>query len=229
MLSTLKQQFKNTPVTTSIFVLTVLVFFVEFLIGRGQTDDGSLLVAFGAKWGPYIKVYDQYWRLVTPIFLHAGVMHILTNMLTLWFIGPIAEETFGSRKFLGLYLFGGIVGNIMSYLFAPLTVSVGASSALFGMFGGLILYAVQFKHDPRIRAQGTMMGLFVVLNLMSGFFSTGIDMWGHIGGLIGGMMFAVMFGFYGRSGKYPMAWRLTMAVVTVLILALALIAKGGVS
>jgi rhomboid protease GluP len=128
-----------------------------------------------------------------------------------------------------LYLFGGIVGNIMSYLFAPLTVSVGASSALFGMFGGLILYAIQFKHDPRIRAQGTMMGLFVVLNLMSGFFSTGIDMWGHIGGLIGGMMFAVMFGFYGRSGKYPMAWRLTVAVVTVLILALALIAKGGVS
>lgn len=54
-------------------------------------------------------------------------------------------------------------------------------------------------------------------------------MWGHIGGLIGGMMFAVMFGFYGRSGKYPMAWRLTMGVVTVLILALALIAKGGVS
>jgi len=128
-----------------------------------------------------------------------------------------------------LFRSGGIGGNIMSYLFAPLTVSVGASSALFGMFGGLILYAVQFKHDPRIRAQGTMMGLFVVLNLMSGFFSTGIDMWGHIGGLIGGMMFAVMFGFYGRSGKYPMAWRLTMGVVTVLILALALIAKGGVS
>jgi len=142
-------------------------------------------------------------------------MHILTNMLTLWFLGPIAENAFGSRKFLGLYLFGGIVGNIMSYLFAPLTVSVGASSALFGMFGGLILYGIQFKQDPQIRSQGTMMILFVILNLVSGFSSTGIDMWGHIGGLIGGCAFlnlsprgqngSSVFGFlqlYGYLGKF---------------------------
>lgn len=227
MVETLKQQFKKAPVTTSILLLTIAAFIAEFLIGGGRTDNGSLLVALGAKWGPYIKTHDQYWRLLTPIFLHAGFMHILTNMLTLWFLGPITENAFGSRKFLGLYLFGGIVGNIMSYLFAPLTVSVGASSALFGMFGGLILYGIQFKQDPQIRSQGTMMILFVILNLVSGFSSTGIDMWGHIGGLIGGMIFTVMFGFYGRSGRYPLPVRLTMVVLTALIIILTLNASGG--
>ena len=89
-------------------------------MGHGQTTNGQLLVALGAKWGPAIAIDHQYWRLLTPIFLHAGWLHIITNMLTLWFIGPLAEAAFGHRKFLGLYLFGGVVGNIMSYLFRTL-------------------------------------------------------------------------------------------------------------
>lgn len=229
MIISFKQQFKQAPITVSILILTVLIFIVELIIGGGQTDDGRLLVVLGAKWGPYIKLHHDYWRLVTPLFLHAGFMHIFTNMLTLWFIGPLVESAFGSRKFLFLYLFGGIIGNILSYLFAPLTVSVGASSALFGLFGGMILYALQFKDDPRIRSQGTVMILFVALNLVTGFATTGIDMWGHIGGLIGGMIFTIIVGFYGRAGKYPPMMRLAMIVVTIIILILTAISKGGVT
>lgn len=227
MINSFKQQFRIAPVTMSILAVTILVFIAEGLFSGGQTANGEFLVSFGAKWGPYIHHYDQYWRLLTPVFLHAGFMHIATNMLTLCFIGPLVEEAFGRWKFLGLYFFGGIFGNIMSYLFAPLTISVGASTALFAMFGGLILYAVQFKEDPRIRSQGTIMILFVVLNLVTGFASTDIDMWGHIGGLIGGMMFTVIFGFYGRSGKFPWHVRLALVIVTIIVIILTVISGGG--
>lgn len=88
------------------------------------------------------------------------------------------------------------------------------------MFGGLILYAIRFKEDPQVKSMGTMLGLFVILNLVTGFSSTDIDIWGHIGGLIGGMMFAVMFGFYGRSGRYAIRVRLIMGAITILLIIL---------
>lgn len=229
MIISFKQQFKQAPMTVSLVTLTILMFIVEFLVGGGQTDDARMLVSLGAKWGPDIKLNNQYWRLLMPVFLHAGLMHIVTNMLTLWFIGPLVELAFGSRKFLLLYFFGGSIGNILSYLFAPLTISVGASSALFGLFGGMILYGLQFKDDPHIRSQGTVMIMFVGLNLVSGFTTTGIDMWGHIGGLIGGMIFTIIVGFYGRSGKYPLMMRLSMIAVTIIILILTIISRGGVT
>lgn len=227
MITALQQQFKKAPVTVSLVLLTSVVFVIELAVGHGQTSSGQLLVGLGAKWGPYIAGYHQYWRLVMPIFLHAGWLHIFTNMLTLWFIGPLAETAFGHRKFLELYLFGGVVGNIWSYLFAPLTVSVGASTALFGLFGGLLIFASQFRHDPQIRTQGTTMLLFVGLNLVSGFAANGVDMWGHIGGLCGGMLYAGMFGFYGQSGRLPIPMRLTLAGVSVVLLILTYLAKGG--
>lgn len=227
MIEALQQQFKKAPVTVTLVLVSATVFFVELIVGHGQTVSGQLLVGLGAKWGPYIAGYHQYWRLVTPIFLHAGWLHIFTNMLTLWFIGPLAEAAFGHRKFLGLYLFGGVIGNSLSYLFAPLTVSVGASTALFSLFGGLLIFASQFRHDPQIRAQGTMMLLFVGLNLVSGFAANGVDMWGHIGGLAGGMIFAGMFGFYGRSGRLPLPMRLTLGGVSLLLLGLVWLSKGG--
>ena len=115
----------------------------------------------------------------------------------------------------------------MSYLFAPLTVSVGASTALFGLFGGLLMFASQFRHDPEIRAQGTTLLLFVGLNLVTGFGANGVDMWGHIGGLIGGMMFAVMAGFYGCSGKFPLYMRWTLVGVSGLLVLLTWLSKGG--
>lgn len=227
MIDAIQIQFKKAPVTVSLVAISLAMFVVEIIMGHGQTTNGQLLVALGAKWGPAIAIDHLYWRLLTPIFLHAGWLHIITNMLTLWFIGPLAEAAFGHRKFLGLYLFGGVVGNIMSYLFAPLTVSVGASTALFGLFGGLLMFASQFRHDPEIRAQGTTLLLFVGLNLVTGFGANGVDMWGHIGGLIGGMMFAVMAGFYGRSGKFPLYMRWTLVGVSGLLVLLTWLSKGG--
>ncbi|MFT8991959.1 rhomboid family intramembrane serine protease [Leuconostoc mesenteroides] len=216
----LKEQYQTAPITTIIFLVTTFVFLIELVLSRGTTENSEFLINMGAKWGPYIQLKHEYWRLLTPVFLHAGFLHIVTNMITLWFIGPLVERAFGSAKFFGLYFFGGIIGNIFSYLLAPSSVSVGASTALFAMFGGLILYAIRFKEDPQVKSMGTVLGLFVILNLVTGFSSTDIDIWGHIGGLIGGMMFAVMFGFYGRSGKYAIRVRLIMGAITILLIIL---------
>ncbi|GMA69248.1 rhomboid family intramembrane serine protease [Leuconostoc litchii] len=219
-MNALKKQYQNAPVTTVIFLVTIFIFLVEFILSRGNIENSAFLIGMGAKWGPYIELKNEYWRLVTPIFLHAGFLHIITNMITLWFIGPLVERAFGSIKFFGLYFFGGVVGNIFSYLLAPETISVGASTALFAMFGGMILYAIRFKEDPQVKSIGTMLVLFVILNLVTGFSSTDIDIWGHIGGLVGGMMFAVMFGFYGLSGKYAVSVRLGMGLITIVLIIL---------
>ena len=229
MIEALKQQVKHTPVTMGLFTVTNVVFIFELIASHGQTDNARFLVAVGAKWGPDIAHNQAYWRLLTPVFLHAGIMHIVTNMLTLWFVGPIAERAFGSWRFLMLYAFGGIVGNIFSYLLSPLAISVGASSALFAMFAGLILYGVRYRDNPTIRAQGATFLLFVVLNLFSGLLAPTIDLWGHIGGLIGGMMSTVMLGFVGKSGQYALSMRLTMCAVTLLLLILTIYAGGSVS
>lgn len=219
-MKTLKTHYLIAPVTTILLTVTIVVFVIELVVSGGTTDNSYFLVQVGAKWGPYIKDDSQYWRLITPIFLHAGFMHIVTNMLTLWFIGPIAEDAFGSRKFLGLYFFSGISGNIFSYLFSPNTISVGASTSLFGLFGGLMIFAYQFRHDPNVRALGSMMGLFILLTLLSSFSATNIDLWGHFGGFIGGVMFAMIFGFYSRNGKFSWHVRLVMVLLTVLLIGL---------
>ncbi|WP_288958170.1 rhomboid family intramembrane serine protease, partial [uncultured Leuconostoc sp.] len=100
MIDAIQIQFKKAPVTVSLVGISLAMFVVEVIMGHGQTANGQLLVTLGAKWGPAIAIDHQYWRLLTPIFLHAGWLHIITNMLTLWFIGPLAEAVFGHRKFL---------------------------------------------------------------------------------------------------------------------------------
>lgn len=219
----IKKQYQIAPVTTILLFFTILIYLVEVVLSGANTENGRFLVTMGAKWGPYIQYQHEYWRLLTPIFLHAGMMHIIMNMITLWFIGPLAERYFGSRKYLLLYLFGGVMGNILSYLFSPLSISVGASSSLFALFGGLLIYSIQFKYDTQIRSQGMLLGVFVVLNLASGLMSPDIDMLGHVGGLVGGLLFAIAFGFAGRSGKFPILWRLTAILVMVLTVGLVLL------
>ncbi len=99
----LKEQYQTAPITTIIFLVTTFVFLIELVLSRGTTENSEFLINMGAKSGPYIQLKHEYWRLLTPVFLHAGFLHIVTNMITLWFIGPLVERAFGSAKFFGLY------------------------------------------------------------------------------------------------------------------------------
>ncbi|CAH1850365.1 rhomboid family intramembrane serine protease [Convivina intestini] len=190
--------FKKAPVTVIIVVMTTLVFLVEILLSHGQPDNIFFLVKFGAKYGPYITQEHQYWRLLSPLFIHLSWSHLILNMLTLWFLGMMIEPLFGSIRFGLIYLVGGLGGNLLSYWWAPQTISAGASSAVFSLLGAFLVYiAYQGRHNSSLKAQGQTFLVFVVLNLVGDLFIPSIDLWGHLGGLVTGMIVAIGM-FYQR-------------------------------
>ena len=132
---------KIKPVVTWVILgITVLIYIVQALTESQLGVDIPL--AYGAKYGPWIDQYHQWWRLITPIFLHGSITHLLFNMYALYAIGPELEAFYGHRDFLIFYLITGFAGNVLSYIASPNTLSVGASTSLFGMIAaqGFIVY-----------------------------------------------------------------------------------------
>jgi rhomboid protease GluP len=151
-------------------------------------------MAYGAKISSYITYYHQYWRLITPVFLHASITHILFNMYALFTIGPSLENYYGHWDFLRFYLICGFSGNVLSHVAAPQTVSVGASTALFGLIGAQAMFLYKNRRILRnYRNALRNIGFVLVVNLLLGL-GGGIDNWGHLGGLIGGLLLSWMCG-----------------------------------
>ncbi|MFP4439797.1 MAG: rhomboid family intramembrane serine protease [Chloroflexaceae bacterium] len=136
----------------------------------------------------------QYWRLVTAMFLHGGLLHIFFNGYALFVLGPETERIFGTLRFLALYFVAGLAGSVASYAFSP-SPSVGASGAIFGLVGalGAFFYLARDVLGDAGRAQLQSMIFIVVINLAIGFGASGvIDNYAHIGGLIGGVLAGVL-------------------------------------
>ena len=174
-------------VTYSILGLTVFVYLLQllsqFLVGY------DLPVAIGAKANDYIRM-GEVWRFFTPMLLHGSVLHIGFNMYALYIFGIGLERRYGHGRFLGLYILSGFAGSVFSFLFSS-AYSIGASGAIFGLVSaeGVFLYHNRklFGNQAR-RAIGNVI-FVVVFNLVLGL-QPGIDNWGHVGGLVGGLIFA---------------------------------------
>lgn len=176
------------PIITWILIgLCVIMFFLS-----GMGNDTYKLVQFGANFSGLVRNGEIY-RLVSYMFLHAGIMHILLNMYSLYIVGTKVEDFFGKWKYLLIYFVSGISGGLLSIGLSQDTISVGASGAIFGLFGALIYFGYSYRGyvGSMIRSQIVPI---VVYNLLIGFFIPGIDMWGHVGGLIGGILTANMLG-----------------------------------
>lgn len=140
----------------------------------------------------------EWWRLLTCMFLHGGVIHLTLNMLALWESGLVLTRLFGNLSFLFVYFCAGLVGGALSLFFsAQGNVSVGASGAIFGVMGALLVAVM--RHQERMRLVGskklkTTLGAYIVLSLLYGFTQPGIDNAAHVGGLLAGMLcgFALM-------------------------------------
>lgn len=172
------------PIMTYVFIaLQILVFLLLEL--NGGSENSSTLVEFGAKFNPLI-LEGEWWRFISPIFIHIGFLHLFMNTLGLYFLGTAVEKIYGSFRFFWIYLFAGVIGSIASFAFSP-NLSAGASGAIYGCFGALLYMGLIY---PKLffRTLGRNVITILGLNIIISFTVPSIDMAGHIGGLIGGFV-----------------------------------------
>ncbi len=181
------------PIITILMVaVNVLVFLI--LTVRGDTEDGMFMLEHGAMYLESVAEDGEVYRLFTSMFLHFDIEHLMNNMLMLAVAGAQLERALGKIKYLFLYLLSGIGGSLLS-LFMMIrngeeAVSAGASGAVFGIIGALLWIVIR-SHGrfEQLTAKGIL--FMLALSLYYGFTSTGIDNWGHIGGVGAGFVLSV--------------------------------------
>jgi rhomboid protease GluP len=185
------------PATRGLLVLILIGFAWEIYngvppVGVGR-DDLMALIRSGSI-DPFIIETGEWWRLVTAMFLHIGLLHLLFNSWALYQLGSLFEFMFGTRRFLTIYFVSGIMASLASVIFTR-SIAAGASGAIFGILGALI---VAIRRSPRWRHESWTRGLvqqllfWAALNVFLGFSVPGIDNAAHIGGMITGMIFGLL-------------------------------------
>ena len=185
-----KERFFITPI---IMYLNVGIFLVMFFMGLGfMSFESEDLIVWGANYGP-LTAHGEWWRLLTSTFLHGGFMHLAANMYGLLFVGIFLEPVLGKMKYLGIYLITGIIASGVSLWWNDTVVSIGASGAIFGLYGALLallITGVFPKEMGKAFMVSTMIfvGYNLVVGLVIGIFGNGTDNAAHIGGLVSGFL-----------------------------------------
>ena len=189
-------------VTYIIMGVTIAVYLAQ--LASQQLLGGDLPAALGMKINELI-VRGQLWRLFTPALLHASVAHIGFNMYALYSFGRNLERAYGHGRFFLLYLLGALAGNVASFWMSP-NPSLGASTAVFGLVAAEGVYFYQNRRIYGSQASSVLgnVAFIIVINLFYGFTTSTIDNWGHLGGLAGGAIFALLAGpFFAIEGYAP--------------------------
>lgn len=181
--------------TTSLIVMNAAAFIILLLLGK--TEDTSFILEHGAMYEPYVIERHEYYRLVTSMFLHFGINHLMNNLIMLGALGWNLEIEIGKIKLLLIYLLSGIGGNLCSLLVdqmkGVMVVSAGASGAIFGLMGALVCAAIQRRgYVGRLNKRGLI--LMAVFSLYFGLTSSGVDNAAHIGGLVCGFLLQAILG-----------------------------------
>ncbi len=201
MLSQAKELF--TPVNTALIIINILLFIVAECMGN--TKDAWFLYSFGAKNSAAVVYLKEYWRLFTCAFLHFGVAHLLYNMVALLYLGRPVEKAFGSVAYAAFYVLCALSSSAVStiwyfYRGDLLAVSAGASGAICGVAGGLAWLMIKYRKGNRNFSILRWL-IFVGLIAFQGFGSQNVDNAAHIGGLVCGFLFGILFTFLTRSNK----------------------------
>jgi rhomboid protease GluP len=213
---------RRAPVTPTIIALNVAMFFVVLVAGGDFVrPDYQLLVRLGSNFGPMTWTGEE-WRLLSSTFLHAGIVHIALNMYALYQGGALVERLYGSSRFALLYLLSGLAGSVASGWWDPARNSVGASGAIFGVYGALLAFFAMRRADfPRSlwKSIGSSALLFCGYSLALGAAHPAIDNTAHIGGLLGGLVSGLVLvrPFDAEARKVPQPRRLVLAALAVLL------------
>ena len=194
--------FPNFSVRSVTFIysmLLILVFLITEIVyaaNKATLTWYCVLYYSGGKFTYDISRKGQVHRLLLPIILHSGFFHIFWNLLSLYMIGFSIEKAYGYRKYIALIIFGGIGGNLVSAVIDPYSLGVGASTSLFAIIGALIVWYIYNWNvlGPMRTQYAIFMFIIIAFTLLNGLLmgGTGIDNWGHLGGLIFGILIALI-------------------------------------
>jgi rhomboid protease GluP len=217
------------PVTRALIGVNVAFFILELATGGKLGFDlssafSSRLVAWGGLWPLKIAILSEYYRLITSMFLHGGLLHIGLNMYVLWILGSVEEPTFGPARFAAIYFISGLVAAATSYWLGPVSeLGVGASGAIFGLLGAWVAFAFRRRDTAFGAAQLRWALLWIGINLFIGFRFSGIDNFAHMGGLVGGVAAGAAVEGAGPPNVRPIvrvAGLVGLVVVALVIVAL---------
>lgn len=186
---------KKPVITYALIVLNIMVYLFMLLY---DTVDQTYFYALA---NDYEGIQNgQIYRLITSMFLHSDIIHIACNMYALYILGPVVERYYGKTKFLIIYMLSGILGSIFSAAFMSAdTISIGASGAIFGLLGSIAYFTYYYRATLQGLLRSQILPV-ILLNLALGFMIPGIDVSGHIGGLIGGILVSMAIGI-GDKGR----------------------------
>lgn len=210
---------RKSPFTFIFIGVNVAMFLLTMFTGGAADPD--VLRFYGAAQNDLIRG-GEWWRLIVPMFLHVGGIHLAFNMYALWILGPQLEAIYGSARYVMLYLASGIGGFVASFFFsAPNVVGAGASGALFGLMGVLFVYTRRYKKEIPPLLLGEMNRGIVrtlVINLLLTFAIPFISRPGHLGGLATGMLLALVIPHSPlREKKTPVGWVVGQIASLVLV------------
>src|SRR5690349_9140709 len=222
----LNQRTPRVPVTALLVAANLLVFGAMLINGAGLWHSAnSIQLAWGANFGPATQD-GEWWRLTTAMFLHFGIIHLTLNMWALWDGGQLVERMYGHARFAAIYFISGLSGNLLSLVVHKgLTISGGASGAIFGVYGALLVFVWRERgnlhpHDFRWFFWGA--AAFAAVSFALGLLITGIDNAAHAGGflagILGGVIFARPFSGAPRVPRFARALSASLFTLSTIIL-----------
>ena len=220
-----KSIYKILSVTTILLIINIIVFIVQIIVYYSyykikKRSWSCLLISFGAFQGGKIRNHYHYHRFFSSMFLHNSTLHLITNCISLFFLGYHIENEINNKlKFILLYFISGLSGNFLSLLFDQKNISVGASGAIIGLCGYFIIYFIlNYKNMSKAKKISyAIIFIFLFINLFSGFFEVGINMACHFGGLLGGLAFSSIL-IYGKYKKLNIKLAKTLLAISILFL-----------
>ncbi|MFV1921109.1 MAG: rhomboid family intramembrane serine protease [Methylotenera sp.] len=228
LLSIIDQLKKRQPaigVTYVLIAINLFIFIAMLFAGAGLLHQGNnIQLSWGANFGPATQD-GQWWRLFSAIFLHFGIIHLSLNSIALWDVGELTERMYGSWRLLVIYLIAGLFGNLLSLVVqGNQAVSGGASGAIFGLYGALLIFLWRERHFFNPQEFKWFFGggiLFSCLTIFLGFLISGIDNAAHIGGFAAGTLAGIVLIKPMNARIMPIY--ISILTVSVIVIAIALL------